>query len=74
MLCRCCCSELRTQIETWLRDYDRIQSSAVVLIYIQVRYLFFLLLLPKIDTLVLLLRNFSVIIFCDDDYTVISLH
>ncbi|CAI9108203.1 OLC1v1007754C1 [Oldenlandia corymbosa var. corymbosa] len=34
--CCCSCSNLRTQIETWLRDYDRIQSSAVVLIYIQI--------------------------------------
>lgn len=32
----CCCSALRTQIETWLRDYDKIQSSAVILIYIQI--------------------------------------
>ncbi|XP_027072268.1 uncharacterized protein [Coffea arabica] len=31
----CCCPALRTQIQTWLRDYDKIQSSAVILIYIQ---------------------------------------
>ncbi|CAK9165901.1 unnamed protein product [Ilex paraguariensis] len=30
------CSELRTQIQTWLRDYDRIQFLAVILIYIQI--------------------------------------
>ncbi|KAJ0810446.1 hypothetical protein HanPI659440_Chr01g0027091 [Helianthus annuus] len=30
------CSELNTQIHTWLRDYDKIQSFAVILIYIQI--------------------------------------
>ncbi|XP_071721201.1 uncharacterized protein [Rutidosis leptorrhynchoides] len=30
------CSELNTQIQTWLRDYDNIQSFAVILIYIQI--------------------------------------
>ncbi|KAK9068686.1 hypothetical protein SSX86_012801 [Deinandra increscens subsp. villosa] len=30
------CSELNTQIQTWIRDYDRIQSFAVILIYIQI--------------------------------------
>lgn len=30
------CSELNTQIQTWLRDYDKIQSVAVILIYIQI--------------------------------------
>ncbi|KAK9058520.1 hypothetical protein SSX86_023362 [Deinandra increscens subsp. villosa] len=30
------CSELNTQIQTWLRDYDKIQSFAVILIYIQI--------------------------------------
>lgn len=29
------CPELNTQIQTWLRDYDKIQSFAVKLIYIQ---------------------------------------
>lgn len=32
----CCCPALRTQIQTWLRDYDKIQSSAVILIYVQI--------------------------------------
>ncbi|KAM7502905.1 hypothetical protein LguiB_001809 [Lonicera macranthoides] len=31
-----CCSELRSQIQSWLRDYDKIQSLAVFLIYIQI--------------------------------------
>ncbi|KAK6925752.1 Zinc finger, RING-type [Dillenia turbinata] len=31
-----CCSSLRTRIQTWLRDYDKIQSLAVILIYIQI--------------------------------------
>ncbi|KAK1412010.1 hypothetical protein QVD17_32930 [Tagetes erecta] len=30
------CSEFNTQIQTWLRDYDKVQSFAVVLIYIQI--------------------------------------
>ncbi|MFS8009147.1 hypothetical protein Hanom_Chr14g01281151 [Helianthus anomalus] len=30
------CSELNIQIQTWLRDYDKIQSVAVVLIHIQI--------------------------------------
>ncbi|XP_071690268.1 uncharacterized protein [Rutidosis leptorrhynchoides] len=30
------CPELYTQIQTWLRDYDKIQSFAVILIYIQI--------------------------------------
>ncbi|XP_055818471.1 uncharacterized protein LOC129887409 isoform X3 [Solanum dulcamara] len=30
------CSAFRTQIQTWLRDYDRIQSFAVILIYVQI--------------------------------------
>ncbi|CAH1436493.1 unnamed protein product [Lactuca virosa] len=30
------CPELNTQIQTWLRDYDKIQSVAVILIYIQI--------------------------------------
>ncbi|KAK1426343.1 hypothetical protein QVD17_15014 [Tagetes erecta] len=30
------CSEFNTHIQTWLRDYDNIQSFAVVLIYIQI--------------------------------------
>lgn len=30
------CPELNTQIQTWLRDYDKIQSFAVILIYIQI--------------------------------------
>nr|XP_043611069.1 uncharacterized protein LOC122582710 [Erigeron canadensis] len=30
------CPELNTQIQTWLRDYDKIQSFAVFLIYIQI--------------------------------------
>ena len=33
------CPELNTQIQTWLRDYDKIQSFAVKLIYIQVLFL-----------------------------------
>ncbi|KAI3902199.1 hypothetical protein MKW92_001450 [Papaver armeniacum] len=30
-----CCPLLRNRIQTWLRDYDQLQSSAVILIYIQ---------------------------------------
>lgn len=30
------CSAFRTPIQTWLRDYDRIQSFAVILIYVQI--------------------------------------
>ncbi|XP_047317131.1 uncharacterized protein LOC124920641 [Impatiens glandulifera] len=30
------CSDLRNRIHSWLRDYDRIQSLAVILIYIQI--------------------------------------
>ncbi|XP_076933946.1 uncharacterized protein LOC143600022 [Bidens hawaiensis] len=30
------CLELNTQIQTWLRDYDKLQSFAVILIYIQI--------------------------------------
>lgn len=30
------CLSLRGSLQTWLRDYDRIQSCAVILIYIQV--------------------------------------
>ncbi|KAL9252222.1 hypothetical protein AKJ16_DCAP12994 [Drosera capensis] len=30
------CSPLKTSIQTWLRDYDKIQSFAVVLIYVQI--------------------------------------
>nr|XP_043633215.1 uncharacterized protein LOC122604385 [Erigeron canadensis] len=30
------CSEFSIQIQTWLRDYDRIQSFAVILLYIQI--------------------------------------
>lgn len=30
------CSAFTTHIQTWLRDYDRIQSFAVILIYVQV--------------------------------------
>ncbi|XP_047323060.1 uncharacterized protein LOC124926801 isoform X2 [Impatiens glandulifera] len=30
------CSDLRSRIQSWLRDYDRIQSLAVILIYIQI--------------------------------------
>ncbi|KAL8246372.1 hypothetical protein R6Q59_007588 [Mikania micrantha] len=30
------CSEFNIQIQTWLRDYDRIQSVAVIFIYIQI--------------------------------------
>lgn len=30
------CSELSTQIQSWLRNYDKIQSLAVILIYIQI--------------------------------------
>ncbi|KAJ8433017.1 hypothetical protein Cgig2_010993 [Carnegiea gigantea] len=29
------CSSLRTRIQSWLRDYDKLQSCAVILIYIQ---------------------------------------
>lgn len=39
MLC-CCCSlnnlNLRDRIQPWLRDYDSLQSFAVILIYIQI--------------------------------------
>ncbi|MCL7050604.1 hypothetical protein MKW94_013626 [Papaver nudicaule] len=31
-----CCPLLRNRIHTWLRDYDQLQSSAVILIYIQI--------------------------------------
>ncbi|KAF8398615.1 hypothetical protein HHK36_017546 [Tetracentron sinense] len=30
------CSSLRTRIRSWLRDYDKIQAGAVILIYIQI--------------------------------------
>ncbi|PHT59441.1 hypothetical protein CQW23_01804 [Capsicum baccatum] len=30
------CTAFKTQIQTWLRDYDRIQSFAVILIYVQI--------------------------------------
>ncbi|XP_059628708.1 uncharacterized protein LOC132271374 [Cornus florida] len=30
------CSALRSHIQSWIRDYDRIQSFAVILIYIQI--------------------------------------
>ncbi|KAK1411066.1 hypothetical protein QVD17_37610 [Tagetes erecta] len=30
------CSEFNIQIQTWLRDYDKIQSVAVIFIYIQI--------------------------------------
>ncbi|KAJ4971697.1 hypothetical protein NE237_004796 [Protea cynaroides] len=30
------CSSLRTRIRSWLRDYDKIQAVAVILIYIQI--------------------------------------
>ncbi|XAR59911.1 hypothetical protein NMG60_11033087 [Bertholletia excelsa] len=30
------CSSFRSQIRSWLRDYDRIQSFAVILIYVQI--------------------------------------
>lgn len=33
---RMLCSELNNQIHSWLRDYDKIQSFAVILIYIQI--------------------------------------
>ncbi|KAM3741007.1 hypothetical protein ACB098_08G142800 [Castanea mollissima] len=37
MLCCCSCScSLREQILPFLRDYDRLQSFAVILIYIQI--------------------------------------
>ncbi|GJW49009.1 hypothetical protein Tco_0080655 [Tanacetum coccineum] len=36
MVCCCCCPELNSQIQTWLRDYDKIQSFALILIYIQI--------------------------------------
>ncbi|KAL8130494.1 hypothetical protein V2J09_019649 [Rumex salicifolius] len=30
------CAPLRTRLQLWLRDYDKLQSSAVILIYIQI--------------------------------------
>ncbi|PSR86927.1 Potassium transport system protein kup [Actinidia chinensis var. chinensis] len=30
------CYALRTQIQSWMRDYDKIQSFAVILIYVQI--------------------------------------
>lgn len=33
------CAALRTYIRTWLRDYVRIQGFAVILLYVQVRFL-----------------------------------
>ncbi|GAB2276907.1 hypothetical protein Dimus_011617 [Dionaea muscipula] len=30
------CSPLKTRIQSWLRDYDKLQSSAVILIYVQI--------------------------------------
>ncbi|KAG9142954.1 hypothetical protein Leryth_006234 [Lithospermum erythrorhizon] len=32
----CCCPGFRSQIEIWRRDYDRIQSLAIILIYVQI--------------------------------------
>lgn len=32
------CESLRDRIQPWLRDYDRLQSLAVILLYIQVRF------------------------------------
>lgn len=34
----CCCSSFKEQLLPFLRDYDRLQSVAVVLIYIQVNF------------------------------------
>ncbi|KAI4343339.1 hypothetical protein L6164_010700 [Bauhinia variegata] len=36
MLCDSFCLNLRDRIQPWLRDYDRLQSFAVILIYIQI--------------------------------------
>ncbi|KAI4336656.1 hypothetical protein L6164_015154 [Bauhinia variegata] len=36
MLCGSSCLNLRDRIQPWLRDYDRLQSFAVFLIYIQI--------------------------------------
>lgn len=30
------CSSLRTRIQSWLRDYDKLQSCAVILLYVQI--------------------------------------
>lgn len=38
------CTAFKTQIQTWLRDYDRIQSFAVILIYVQVHFIRFVFL------------------------------
>ncbi|OVA08855.1 hypothetical protein BVC80_8041g9 [Macleaya cordata] len=31
-----CCPSLRNRIQSWLRDYDQLQSFAIILIYIQI--------------------------------------
>ncbi|KAK7362460.1 hypothetical protein VNO77_04574 [Canavalia gladiata] len=36
MLCGLFCLNLRDRIQPWIRDYDRLQSFAVILIYIQI--------------------------------------
>lgn len=40
MRCGSFCLNLRDRIQPWLRDYDRLQSFAVILIYIQVLHRF----------------------------------
>ncbi|KAJ4838200.1 hypothetical protein Tsubulata_029609 [Turnera subulata] len=35
MMC-CCCGSLKDRIQNWIRDYDRLQHLAVILIYIQI--------------------------------------
>ncbi|RDX62565.1 hypothetical protein CR513_59089 [Mucuna pruriens] len=36
MLCGSFCLNLRDRIRPWIRDYDRLQSFAVILIYVQI--------------------------------------
>ncbi|KAL5163201.1 hypothetical protein HKD37_07G020145 [Glycine soja] len=36
MLCGSSCLNLRDRIQPWIRDYDRLQSFAVILIYLQI--------------------------------------
>lgn len=32
------CSSLRTRLQSWLRDYDKLQSVAIILLYVQVSF------------------------------------
>lgn len=56
MLCGSFCLNLRDRIQPWLRDYDALQSFAVILIYIQVGsfFSFFNQLLPHWNFLLII--------------------